>query len=380
MKKLLLPFIISGLLLACNNNQSTSQTENKSEIETKPQVLKEVIPIQDEDKAQITTKTDCNAISQALNNITNSSTIDEIETIEHQLTECLPTTDNATQLQWANEYINAYQKFLSLWHNDKPILNQNSEILFDNIVYDYLYHQKQPSDSDLNQLPKRVAYLLDLGIRKKIQLVDMCEGIFGFSADYGNFTQIITPHLPKDQAVFIQRLTKDNQDIFWCDAGIAISLRELIERTLFWQDFIQKYPESQFIDDAKYLYQFYEYHLFFGSENTHWLEDDKTAFIDYTEEGDNKTIEEHFIDLAKQDNALGKKAHAYLEFVATPVDKREQKYPLKSEEYPSEEYEEWQKIELARLQLHTALGILNNPTDGSTDCFSAPICLEQPYD
>ncbi|MDO4450795.1 MAG: hypothetical protein Q4B79_07560 [Moraxella sp.] len=378
MKKLLLPLLISGLLLACNNNQTPSQPENKSEIKTEPQVLKEVIPIQDENKTETTSKTDCNAISQTLKSINNESKFDEIESIERQLKECLPTVNNATQLQWANDYHKAYERFLGYWEEGQLNDETDGEVFYN--IMTALAENKTQNPKELATLSKKMQYLIELSQDKKIVPTYLCEGLFEFRHQYQNFADLFTPHLPKDQAIFINQLAKDNQEIFWCDAGIAISLRELIERTLFWQDFIKKYPDSQFIDDAKYLYQFYEYYLFFGSENTHWLEDDKTAFIGHTEEGDDKTVEEHFIDLAKQDNALGKKAQAYLEFVATPVDEREQKYPLKPEEYPSEEYEEWRNIELARLQLHKALDILGNPTDGSADCFSAPMCLERQYD
>ena len=373
--------MISGLLLACNNNQSTSQTENKSEIKTEPQVLKKVTPIQDDNKTETTAKTDCNAISQALKTISNENTIDDIEKIENELKECLPTVDNTTQLQWANDYHQAYENFLTLWRldGDKPFIDDIDDEAFYNTMT-ALSNNQTPNPKELAILPKRVQYLAKLSQDNKIKVQYLCEGEFEFAQKYQNYLDIFVPHLSKDQIIFTKQLVKENDRIFWCDAGIAISLRELIERTLFWQDFIKKYPDSQFIDDAKYLYQFYEYYLFFGSENTHWLEDDKTAFIGHTEEGDDKTVEEHFIDLAKQDNALGKKAQAYLEFVATPVDEREQKYPLKPEEYPSEEYEEWRNIELARLQLHKALDILGNPTDGSADCFSAPMCLERQYD
>lgn len=359
MKKLLLPFIISGLLLACNNNQSTSQTENKSEIKTEPQVLKEVTPIQDDNKTETTAKTDCNAISQALKTISNENTIDDIEKIENELKECLPTVDNATQLQWANDYHQAYENFLTLWRldGDKPLLDDIDDEAFYNTMT-ALSDNQTPNPKELAILPKRVQYLAKLSQDNKIKVQYLCEGEFEFAQKYQNYLDIFVPHLSKDQIIFTKQLVKENDKIFWCDASIAIPLRELIERTLFWQDFPKEYPNSQLTKSAESNYQDYAYYLFFGAENTQWLEYDKTAFINHTEEGDNKTIEQHFIDLAKHESPLGEKAKAYLEFVATPIDERPEKYPLDesllTDKETGEPISEW---ELATLQLQKALNL-----------------------
>lgn len=375
MKKLLLPLLISGLLLACNNNQTPSQPENKSETKTEPQVLKEVTPIQNENKSEDIVKTDCNAIVDNLNKINNESQIDEIESIERQLKECLPTADNTTQLQWANDYHKAYERFLGYWEEGQLNDETDGEVFYN--IMTTLAENKTPNPKELATLSKKMQYLIGLSQDKKIVPTYLCEGLFEFRHQYQNFANLFTPHLPKDQAIFINRLAKDNQEIFWCDAGIAISLQELIARTLFWQDFMQKYPESAMIDNAKELYQFYEYHLFFGSDNTYWTTDNKTAFIDYADEGDDKTVEQHFTDLAKQDNALGKKAQAYLEFVATPIDERPQKYPidenLLTDKDTGKPISEW---ELANLQLQKALNLTRDfYSEDRADCINHPICV-----
>ncbi len=38
-------------------------------------------------------------------------------------------------------------------------------------------------------------------------------------------------------------MAKDNQDIFYNDGALAVSWKELTERALFWEKFIQKYPK-----------------------------------------------------------------------------------------------------------------------------------------
>ncbi len=39
-------------------------------------------------------------------------------------------------------------------------------------------------------------------------------------------------------------MAKDNKEIFYDDGALAISWKELTERALFWEKFIQKYPKS----------------------------------------------------------------------------------------------------------------------------------------
>ncbi len=190
---------------------------------------------------------------------------------------------------------------------------------------------------------------------------------------------IFVPYLPKDQAVFVKQNAKENQDIFWCDAGIAIGLSELIDRALFWQAFIEKYPDSQLSQQAKYYYDFYTYRLFFGSENSDWLEDDKTKFVEYIDPNDTKTYEQHFNELAKHKSKLGEKAKVYLEFVATPLDEREQKYPITSDlmtdNTTGEPLSDW---ELETLRLKTALNLIE--PDYRLSCSVELFCTKEAQD
>jgi hypothetical protein len=54
---------------------------------------------------------------------------------------------------------------------------------------------------------------------------------------------VFSKALPADQKEFLSRMAKDNQDIFYNDGALAVSWKELTERALFWEKFIQKYPK-----------------------------------------------------------------------------------------------------------------------------------------
>ena len=53
------------------------------------------------------------------------------------------------------------------------------------------------------------------------------------------------------------------QNLFY-NQDITVDANELLERALFWEDYVTKYPKSQFIKEAQYLYQVYSQLLFKG--------------------------------------------------------------------------------------------------------------------
>ncbi|MDO4896712.1 MAG: hypothetical protein Q3971_05045 [Moraxella sp.] len=318
---------------------------------------------------------DCQAITNTLTTIDASSQIDDFDKVDKLLNHCLPTVDNATQIKWATQYQLAYQRFLSFWQGDTFLFDDVEFNQLNQVMYDIHYHEKY-DESDIAKLPPKAQHLIKQVKQGKLKIANHCEGEFDFNNDYQAFAKLFTPHLPKDQAVLIERLASDNQEPLWCDAGFSVSLDELIQRALFWQDYQKTYPQSVFINDAKHLSLFYEFLLFFGSENTYWLNDDKTEFITYINENDETfTDEASFVKLAKHDSELGKKAGAYLEFIATPKDERDEKYPInpanlaKRDLNNTGQIEDWER---ATLQLMTALGSTRADVP---NCINAPICL-----
>lgn len=98
---------------------------------------------------------------------------------------------------------------------------------------------------------------------------------------YSIFGNKVTP----DYNIYIDQLSKEDEKLYVADAGLVISWKELGERTVFWENFIRKYPDSFLVSRAKEMYNNYLYDYLFGMENTPTYEySDRTIYPENREE------------------------------------------------------------------------------------------------
>ena len=215
----------------------------------------------------------CSKLSAAMQDIDDTSNIEDIHSIQQQLELCLPSADNPTVLQWLKDYQALYGCFLNPGDNnidDEPFYT----------VMAAVSEGKKAPPALLKALDSRVQYLIGLVEQKAgVSVLYLGEGIFTFHHDLQAMAALFIPYLQKDQAEFVQRMAEDNQDIFWNDAAVAISYNELIERAVFWENYIQRYPSGFAVNDAKQLLSLYRYVLFYGSENSQWTDDAIHKFL-----------------------------------------------------------------------------------------------------
>ncbi|MFB2577973.1 MULTISPECIES: hypothetical protein [unclassified Acinetobacter] len=322
----------------------------------------------------VTQSPTCRGLSQAMQNINQRSTFEHIQHIDSQLKTCLPSAENVQIRQWMNEYHDMYHfRFLNIGLElDKDgTYNVEQATIFADVMMQ-LDNNEAVQNSDLKKLSPRIRYLIGLAQAKKLKTLNLCEGDFDFNYDYQKFSQLFSPYLPKEQAIFIQHLAKDNQDGLYCDAGLKASLGELIQRALFWQDYITKYPNSIWIDHAKHLYLTYREAIFIGSDNTQWYNDDITEIFNDPDDMDSKglSFKAHFEQLAKQNNALGRDAKTLLNFTQMSLRQRQSNYPINMMDDDGAPKIDWH---IAREQLRKALNVQDSQYD--YDCVNAPLCV-----
>ena len=83
--------------------------------------------------------------------------------------------------------------------------------------------------------------------------------------------EIFAPHLPQADQVFLKATLEQENAIKGSidkDAGLSVSFDQLSNWIIFWEDYLKKYPESHFVNDAQSTISFYEKYLFLGLENT----------------------------------------------------------------------------------------------------------------
>lgn len=307
---------------------------------------------------------DCLALNNAMLKIDGESKIESIYNIQEQLKACLPTANNAEVLTLLENYQAMYSRFLGA--NDSAESSYQNDEQFYNVMSELDEGKKVPQEQ-LVALNPRLRYLIELvQSDADVQVLYLGEGYYEFNHNLQAMADIFTPYLRQDQSEFIQRLAKDNQGIFWFDAGIAISFAEIIDRALFWESYIQRYPDGFDIADAKRLFAIYRHALFFGSENTQWVDGDIRKFYDAN---DAKAIRA----LAKRsDSILAQDARHLLKFMTISDDERQQTYPVAQLDEYSDDMQAWEK---GRSQLTEALSIpLPLQEETNRDCMSSIVC------
>ncbi|MDN5565542.1 MAG: hypothetical protein L0G25_01975 [Psychrobacter sp.] len=360
---LLLSLSASLLVSAC---QPKAEAPNISAQPTEPlnTLAAEKVSETKETKSATVDAQTCTTLNNAMQKVDSDSKIEAIYDIQDQLEACLPTANNAEVMALLKSYQAMYDRFLA-----SDLDSELNLETFNGAIYE-LYYGEGLSSAQLKTLNPRDQYLV--GLVKSdadVSIYDEGEGYFSFTHNLKAMADIFTPYLRKDQSLFIQRMAVDNQDTFWSDASVTVSFDGLIERALFWEDYIQRYPDGYAVKDAKYLLDFYRYIIFFGAENTQWTDD---AIREFMMPEDEQMIQQ----LSTRPNSiLAEDAQKFLNFLALPDSERQQKYPAPSTNDDGYEYSDWA---IVSYQLDKALQIPSIWDDiENKDCFNGLFCTDE---
>ena len=366
-----LSFLLGVSACQPKSDASSEATEGKNTAQTNTPA-----PLENS-AAKTTTVTDsaldaktCLALSKSMGKVDNTSKIEAIYAIQKQLKACLPTASNAEVLNLLKDYQAMYERFLL----DESDLN-NSE--FDQDFFDVmnaLEQGEEVAEEKLQKMSARTRYLIGLIQNDAdVRVYNLGEGYYAFSHDLKAMADIFTPYLRPDQKAFIQRMAKDNQDIFWSDAAITTSFKELVERAVFWEDYITRYPNGYAVKDAKILLDLYRYSLFFGSDNTGWTDDAIREFLE-------PEYKQTMVALTKRPNSiLAKDARNYLNFMALSDIERQELYPAPSTTEDGYEMDDWTRI---HEQLNQAMQIppIWNTDGDNRECLNGLFCQTESVD
>ncbi|OXL24596.1 hypothetical protein [Psychrobacter sp. DAB_AL32B] len=374
MQKTILSFTIGMSLLftlnACQPKSEAPEVEVKDSTDQirQPSVNKSPKPTI-ADNSAIDAKT-CLALSDAMQKVDNTSKIEAIYAIQKLLKSCLPTASNAEVLNVLKDYQAMYERFL--WDdsdiNDEEFNNDFFEVM------NALEQGEKVAEEKLKNLSPRVRYLIGL-IQNgaDVRVYNLGEGYYSFSHDLKAMADIFTPYLRQDQKAFIQQMAIENQDIFLSDAAITTSFAELVERAVFWEGYITRYPNGYAVKDAKTILDSYRYYLFFGSDNTQWTDDDIREFLE-------PEYKQTMVALSKRpDSVLAKDATNYLNFMALSDNERQEHYPAPSTD---EDGYEMHERTMTYYRLNQAMQIPSfwNTDGDNRDCSNGVICQDERLD
>jgi len=349
MKKVLMISMCSALLLAgCNKTSQQDQTVSKEQKSTEQK------PVNKQNSS-------CVQIMAAMQKINQTSKIEDLNQINEKLKTCVPSLKNDEQLKLIDASTAMYQRFLKQDYTDKTAR------AFEAFGYAVLEQKQQDlkkviqSQKKLfDQLSPRDQYLLQHEGQAYIELLYQGEGMFTYRRQ---------PNYLVDQKEFLTRMAKDNQNIFYNDGALAISWKELTERALFWEKFIQKYPKSHFISDAKLLFNEYRYFIFFGLDNTPVSDEyaPNTWF-------DKDALQQIRFLSTQNESSLAKPAQQFLKFIATPIDERKAQFKIDLTEKNGDKKSNYQ---MTHEQLEQLLKF-DSPwnTEVYRDCHMDAVCID----
>jgi len=358
MKKFLMMSVCSALILSgCNKTSQQDQAVSKEQKSTEQK------PVSKQNNS-------CIEINAAIQKINQNSKIEDLNQINEKLKTCVPSLKNDEQLKLINASTTMYQHFLKQDYTDKTAR------AFESFGYAVL-EQKQRDPKKViqsqkklfDQLSPRDQYLLQHNGEAYIDLLYQGEGMFTYRRQPNYLVDVFSKALPADQKEFLTRMAKDNQDIFYNDGALAVSWKELTERALFWEKFIQKYPKSHFISDAKLLFNEYRYFIFFGLDNSPVSDEyaPNTWF-------DKDALEQIQFLSTQNQSSLAKPAQQFLKFIATPVEERNKQFKIDLTEKNGDKKSNYQ---ITHEQLEQLLKF-DSPwnTEVYRDCHIDAVCID----
>ncbi|WP_309952399.1 hypothetical protein [Acinetobacter calcoaceticus] len=358
MKKFLMMSMCSALILSgCNKTSQQDQAVSKEQKSTEQK------PVSKQNNS-------CIEINAAIQKINQNSKIEDLNQINEKLKTCVPSLKNDEQLKLINASTTMYQRFLKQDYTDKTAR------AFEAFGYAVLEQKQQDPKKVIqsqkklfDQLSPRDQYLLQHNGEAYIDLLYQGEGMFTYRRQPNYLVDVFSKALTADQKEFLTRMAKDNQDIFYNDGALAVSWKELTERALFWEKFIQKYPKSHFINDAKLLFNEYRYFIFFGLDNTPVSDEyaPNTWF-------DKDALEQIQFLSTQNQSSLAKPAQQFLKFIATPVEERNKQFKIDLTEKNGDKKSNYQ---VTHEQLEQLLKF-DSPwnTEVYRDCHIDAICID----
>lgn len=283
-----------------------------------------------------------------------------IEQVNQDIRMCLPLMKPTEQAELMHLSKQMYQQFLEI---DRTSEQQQS---FDHYVLDQTAYPTI-QQSQFEQLNLRDQYLLRHKGQAYIELAELPDNKMTYRRSPQYLAKVFAPYLPAYEKLFIENLAEQNTQPLFENNKLNIAPEEIAKRAKFWQDYVQNYPESTYLADARFLMNVYSSLLFLGSEGS-------PIALNFETSSDIDAASWQVIERlsTSDDGELSIKAKKFVQFINMSAEQRLQKIQLSEKEQT--------KLEnipqlLALSQLNQYLNL--SPIDlkrMKKDCFNDAIC------
>lgn len=185
------------------------------------------------------------------------------------------TEDYITTLQWyksetEKEIANntpeqndkLYEDYIKNRDKYTACLSENLSTVLNEYINYYHY------ESNSYKFPENVKKLIAELEKGGLEFREVGEGYTEIWSKPDHYYSIFKNKVTPDYDTYIEQLSKESEGLYSADAGLMISWKDLGERTIFWENFIKKYPKSPLISKVKEMYNNYLFDYLFGMDNT----------------------------------------------------------------------------------------------------------------
>lgn len=146
-------------------------------------------------------------------------------------------------------------------------------VIHQKVLDDFInYYDEKINDYNLPPEMK----LLQTQLQKvDLEYMGVGEGFTEIVDSPNHYVKMFKGSVTSDYEDFMKQESLENANLYSADAGIIIPWKELGDRVVFWENFLQKHPQSLLREKAEDLYNRYLDNYIFGMDNTRTSEHGK---------------------------------------------------------------------------------------------------------
>lgn len=298
----------------------------------------------------------CERLQKEMQQMSAQRTTFALQQINQDIRLCLPLMPFPEQKKLMQLADQMYIQFLKI---DRSVEQQAAFDL-------YAHDQSQiPTiqQSQFEQLHIRDQYLLRHMGQAYIDLVDTNDHKTSYQRNALYLAKVFAPYFPDSEKEFMQELAAQNQQPAFKKNMVLITPDEVSRRAQFWENYLKKFPKSNYKYDAQYLLDVYSSLLFIGLENS-----PVSIYFEANVDIQAATLSE-IEHLAEQKNSrLADQARLFLRFIEMDDSQRLKTLGITQNEYSS------QPDARDQLQHYLHLKVFDFSKPAARDCFRDAIC------
>lgn len=225
---------------------------------------------QQEPKVEVDLNTLCNHLSDEMQHVDQQRTFFALQQINQDLKLCLPLMTSKQQFELLELSHQMYQRFLTIDRNPEQ------QAAFEQYVKGAHVHPTI-RQQHFEHMTTRDQYLVKHQGQSYVELMTLANGDVRYRRSPQYLARIFAPYLPEAEQNFIYGLAHQNSESLLDHQSIKIEALTVAERALFWEAYLNTYPNSRYKTDAQYLYQAYSQLLFMGTQQTNPTSSDHSA-------------------------------------------------------------------------------------------------------